>query len=107
MTGARQRAGAIPGPLSGGEQSPGGTVVRETHTPRFLQQLDPAVLRELAWLLEHRNGRVKTFVDPKRAAAELADILDRGGTPTIGWWKRNLRARDRGGDPPDRSAGPP
>lgn len=98
MTGPSQRAGGIPGPLSGAVG---------THLPRFLRHVDPAVLRELAWLLEHRNGRMRTFVDPKRAAAELADILDRGGTPTIGWWKRNLRARDRGGDPPDPSAGPP
>ena len=98
MTGPSQRAGGIPGSLPGGVG---------THTPRFLCHVDPAVLRELACLLEHRNGRMRTFVDPKRAAAELAAILDRGGTPTIGWWKRNLRARDRGDDPPDRSAGPP
>ena len=98
MTGASQRAGNTPGPQAGGVG---------THTPRFLQHLDPAVLRELAWLLEHQNGRTRGFVDPKRAATELAAILERGGTPTIGWWRRNLRARDSGDNPPDHSAGPP
>jgi len=97
MTGTPQRAGGIPGPLTGAVG---------THTPRFLRHVDPAVLRELAWLLEHQNGRTRGFVDPKRAATELAAILERGGIPTIGWWRRNLRARD-GGDPPDHSAGPP
>jgi len=75
--------------------------------PRFFCHIDPAVLRELAWLVEHRSGRVRVFVDPKRAAGELAAILDRGGTPTIGWWARNLGVRDSAGDPLDHGAGPP
>jgi len=39
-----------------------------THRPRFFCHIDPAVLRELAWLLEHRSGQRRVFVDPKRTA---------------------------------------
>jgi len=98
MTGAQERAGGIPGPLPR---------AGSTHLPRFFCHIDPAVLRELAWLVEHRSGQRRVFVDPKRAAGELAAILDRGGTPTIGWWARNLGVRDSAGDPLDHGAGPP
>ncbi len=98
MTGASWGAGDIPGPLPGRS---------ETHTPTFLGHVDPAVLRELAWLLEHRHGQTRRFVDPAQAAGELAEILGRGGTPTIGWWRRNLRAQQDSDDPPHPLVGPP
>jgi hypothetical protein len=98
MTGDRRGAGDMPGPLRGRP---------ETHTPDFLRHVDPTVLRELAWLLEHRQGRTRRFVDPARAATELGEILERGGTPTIGWWRRNLRAQQDSDDPPHPWAGSP
>jgi hypothetical protein len=59
-------------------------------TPTFFRSLDPATLRALASLLEESPVHARRFVDPDQAAAELAEILDRGTTPTIGWWRRHL-----------------
>ena len=61
-------------------------------TPLFFRRLDPAVLRELAFLLDQDPTRARHFVNPTQAAAELAEILDRGATPTIGWWRRHTIA---------------
>jgi hypothetical protein len=54
---------------------------------------DPAVLRELAWLIEHRNPRpsaVAALSDAKQD--ELLAMLVDGKVPTIGWWRRAREA---------------
>jgi len=47
---------------------------------RVLVALDPATLRELATIIEHRSTPARTLADPGAAAAELATLLERGGT---------------------------
>ena len=61
---------------------------------RLLAALDPATLRELASLLEERRP-LRSIADPEQAAAELAEMLGRGATPTIGWWRRHLAGPGR------------
>ena len=61
-------------------------------SPPFFRHLDPAVLRELASLLEQGPSQARRFLDPEKAATELAEILGRGATPSIGWWRRHTFA---------------
>jgi len=49
--------------------------------------LPPRTLRELAALGERGTGPEVT--DPVRAAAEIAEMLEQGTRPTIGWWRRH------------------
>jgi len=56
---------------------------------RWVAGLPAATLRELAALAERRQRR--EFIDPERAAAELAEMLVAGDRPTIGWYRRHGR----------------
>ena len=57
-------------------------------TPTWIADLPADVLRHLASIAaEYERPR---FIDPERAAEELADMVTRGTCPTIGWFRRNL-----------------
>jgi len=56
----------------------------------FLHLLDPATLRELARLIEAREPQRRPLRDPEASAQALAEMLEQGATPTIGWWCRQL-----------------
>jgi len=58
-------------------------------TRRFLAFLDPATLRELAYLIERRRG-ARRFDDPAAAADEIAEMLVQGTVPALGWYRRHL-----------------
>ncbi len=66
------------------------TAAEHSRRTRFgwVAALPPQTLRELAALAE-RGNRLE-FVDPERAAAELADMLIRGDRPALGWYRRHL-----------------
>ncbi|MGD0985082.1 MAG: hypothetical protein ABSA65_14900 [Acidimicrobiales bacterium] len=49
--------------------------------------LDAATLRALADAVERRGRKV---LDPKATAEELAEFVERGTGPTIGWWLERL-----------------
>lgn len=51
--------------------------------------LDGPTLRELAAIADQLKR--PTIVDPERAAEELAEMLEAGTRPTIGWWRRHAR----------------
>lgn len=53
----------------------------------WVTALPPRTLREFAALAE-RSTRSEV-IDPARAAAEIAEILEQGTRPTIGWWRRH------------------
>lgn len=57
----------------------------------YLASLDPATLRELAALIERRRGG-RGFDDPVAAAEEIAEMLERGTVPALGWYRRHLLA---------------
>jgi hypothetical protein len=59
----------------------------------WLGALDPITLRELASLADRASRPVP--VDPERMAEELAEMVDRGDRPTIGWFKRNYIRPER------------
>ena len=65
-------------------------------TPGWLTSIPPAVLRELAALVERRHHL--QFIDPARAAAELAVMLDAGTRPTIGWYRRHTSRASKGSE---------
>lgn len=49
--------------------------------------LDGPTLRLLATIADQLER--PRFVDPARAAEELADMIERGTRPTIGWYRRH------------------
>jgi len=49
--------------------------------------LPPRTLPELAALAD--RGIRPEVTDPVRAAAEIAEMLEQGTRPTIGWWRRH------------------
>jgi len=54
---------------------------------RWTARLSAKTLRHLAAIAEREERR--EFVDPERAAQELAAMLSQGTMPTIGWYRRN------------------
>jgi hypothetical protein len=48
---------------------------------------DGETLRHLAAVADARDH--PRFRDPAKAAEEIADMLQRGDVPTVGWWKRH------------------
>jgi hypothetical protein len=56
----------------------------------FLRLLDPATLRGLASLIEDRGPQRRPLRDPEASAQALAEMLEQGATPTIGWWRRQF-----------------
>ena len=57
-------------------------------TFRWTAKLSARTLRHLAAIADQRERR--EFVDPERAAQELAEMIVRNDQPTIGWYRRNL-----------------
>ena len=82
------------GPLSTNLRSPGSASHRRDRAGyRWVAGLPAATLRELAAPAERRQRR--EFIDPERAATELAEMLAAGDRPTIGWYRRHAPARHR------------
>jgi len=70
----------------------------------LVRHLDGDTLRQLAASadsLHHRH-----FTDPERAAQEYADIVAKGGRPTLGWWRRHLAPVEPVTPPLDQPARP-
>jgi len=65
-------------------------------TFRWTAKLSARTLRHLAALADRQERR--EFIDPERAAEELAEMLSRNDQPTIGWYRRNLAPKT----PPDQ-----
>jgi hypothetical protein len=61
---------------------------------RTMPTTDPATLRELAAIIEHRQTRLRARLSAEKLE-ELADMVMAGRTPTIGWWRRALAASER------------
>jgi len=55
---------------------------------RWTTKLPARTLRHLAAIADRQERR--EFVDPERAAQEIAQMLSQGTRPTIGWYRRNL-----------------
>ena len=65
---------------------------------RIMPVNDPAILRELAALIEQRKARARPVARLSDAKlAELAQMVTDGQVPTLGWWRRALKASDRRG----------
>jgi hypothetical protein len=60
--------------------------------------LSADTLRHLASIAERAERR--EFVDPERAATEIAQMLTNGTRPTIGWYRRNYVPLPEALDPP-------
>ena len=61
-------------------------------TFRWTAKLSACTLRHLAAIAEQQEDR-REFIDPERAAAELAEMMSHGLQPSLGWWRRNLVPR--------------
>jgi hypothetical protein len=60
---------------------------------RVLPVSDPATLRHLAALIESRDPRRRALAQLSEAKlGELADMVARKRTPSLGWWRRALPA---------------
>ena len=57
-------------------------------TFRWTARLSARTLRHLAAIADRQERR--EFIDPERAAQELAEMICRNDQPTIGWYRRNL-----------------
>jgi len=57
-------------------------------TFRWTARLSARTLRHLAAIADRHERR--EFVDPERAANELAEMICRDDRPTVGWYRRNL-----------------
>ena len=54
-----------------------------------LTRLDPAILRELAAVIEYRSPEATARRELSLEGIErLADILMSGSTPTVGFWRK-------------------
>jgi hypothetical protein len=70
-------------------------VIERTAGLAPMPSMSPAVLRELAAIIEAREPRRRAIaaLSPEKLE-ELADMLIAGKRPTVGWWQR-ARAASR------------
>lgn len=73
--------------------APGSHVADQERPLAWVAALPADVLRELASIAEHLTRT--EFIDPARAAQELAAMIEIGTRPTIGWYRRHTTAAPR------------